>query len=122
MNDDQRKSTQDRICEDISCGMSLAFVCTQDGMPTERAVYKWLASDDDFVHRYTRARENQMEFMSGEILAICDEEEDVNRARLKVDARKWLMARLAPKKYGDKQELKHTGDLKLMFDADDKDA
>ena len=28
--------------------------------------------------------------------------ENINRSRLRVDTRKWLMARLAPKKYGDK--------------------
>ena len=34
--------------------------------------------------------------------------EHVQRSRLRIDARKWLMARMAPKKYGDK--ITHTGD------------
>jgi hypothetical protein len=33
----------------------------------------------------------------------------IARSRLRVDARKWLMARLAPKKYGDKMLKEHTG-------------
>ncbi len=42
------------------------------------------------------------------------EHEVVARSRLRVDARKWLMARLAPKKYGDK--LQHTGDLTVRYE------
>jgi hypothetical protein len=33
---------------------------------------------------------------------------DVQRARLQVDTRKWLLSKLAPKKYGERLEL--TGD------------
>lgn len=33
----------------------------------------------------------------------------VNRARLRVQARQWAMAKLAPKVFGDKQQLEHTG-------------
>lgn len=35
--------------------------------------------------------------------------EHVNRARLRVDTRKWIMARLSPKKYGDKLQQEITG-------------
>ena len=35
--------------------------------------------------------------------------EFVNRSRLRVDTRKWLMARMAPKKYGDKITQEVTG-------------
>ena len=45
--------------------------------------------------------------MAKEILELSDKIEDdnpvkVQRARLQVDSRKWLAARLAPKKYGDR--------------------
>ena len=33
----------------------------------------------------------------------------VQRNRLRVDARKWLLSKLAPKKYGDKLTQEHTG-------------
>lgn len=36
--------------------------------------------------------------------AVRQNTEFVSRSRLKVDTRKWLMARMAPKKYGDKIE------------------
>jgi hypothetical protein len=56
--------------------------------------------------RDTRAREAQADKLAKEILELSDKIEDdhpvkVQRARLQVDSRKWLAARLAPKKYGD---------------------
>ena len=39
--------------------------------------------------------------------------EAVQRSRLRVDARKWLMSKLMPKKYGEKLEL--GGDLKVSL-------
>ena len=35
--------------------------------------------------------------------------ENIQRSRLRVDARKWAAARLAPKKYGDRVEHDHKG-------------
>src|SRR6516165_8254049 len=54
----------------------------------------------------TRAREEQADKLTKEILELSDKIEDdnpvkVQRARLQVDSRKWLAARLAPKKYSD---------------------
>ena len=56
--------------------------------------------------RDTRAREAQADKLAKEILELSDKIEDdnpvkVQRARLQVDSRKWLAARLASKKYGD---------------------
>ena len=62
--------------------------------------------DEDFLERYARAREAQADKLAKEILELSNKIEDdnpvkVQRARLQVDSRKWLAARLAPKKYGD---------------------
>lgn len=61
-----------------------------------------------------------MEAMAEEILEIADDglndfkqvdgrqvvdQENINRSRLRVDTRKWLMSKLAPKKYGDRTVL-----------------
>lgn len=35
----------------------------------------------------------------------------VERARLQIDTRKWLLSKLAPKKYGDMLQLEHSGTL-----------
>jgi hypothetical protein len=36
--------------------------------------------------------------------------EHVQRSRLRLDARKWALSKMAPKKYGDKLELGGTGE------------
>lgn len=35
--------------------------------------------------------------------------EAINRARLRVDTRKWLLSKLRPTEYGEKQAIEHTG-------------
>jgi len=68
--------------------------------------------DADFLERYSRARDAQADKLFKECLEIADrgsESENENpqriqRDRLRVDTRKWMAARLAPKKYGDRVE------------------
>ncbi len=96
-------------------------------MPSRTFVTDWLRDDDAFADQYARARTDLLEHWADEIVAIADDsssdwemrkrengeeyevvnQEVVNRARLRVDTRKWLMSKLAPRKYGDKVE--HTG-------------
>lgn len=115
-----------KICECISIeGMSLVKVCKQKDFPSISFVYEWLAADTAFVDMYARACENRAEVMAQEILDICDAtaedvsinddgEEIVNhnviqRDRLRVDTRKFLLAKLAPKKYGEKIDVTSDG-------------
>ena len=32
-------------------------------------------------------------------------------AKLQIDTRKWVLSRMNPKKYGDKQQMEHSGDV-----------
>lgn len=127
----------DIICERIAGGESLRSICQDEGMPSFSAVMRWLGdeSNSTFRNQYARAREAQADFMTEDILSIADEEctmvraekhssrdDDGNgntevifdatavaRNRLRVDARKWLASKLAPKKYGDKVQQEVTG-------------
>ena len=72
---------------------------------------------------YAHAREAQLQILADEIQEIADapqigetitvkgEEREVKIAdmlehrKLRIDARKWLLAKLAPKKYGDKTAI-----------------
>lgn len=111
------QETADLICARIIGGDSLRSICAEPAMPGEKTVYQWLAKNSVFAQQYTRAREAQMEAMATEILEICDEKaatsEAVQRNRLRVDTRKWLMGKLQPKKYGDKLEL--SGEVKTLI-------
>lgn len=96
-----------RICEEIAQGAALYRLCQQPDMPSERAVYQWLEANPDFTQEYARARERQQDRCVDEIIEIADIEEDPQRARVRIDARKWRASKLAPKKYGDKVDLSH---------------
>ena len=106
------KEVQDRICEQIAEGQSLRSICAEDGMPAKSTVFRLLASDAEFRDQYARAREAQADHMFDEIMEIADDAtEDVNRSRLKVDARKWAAGKLRPKVYGEKAEVALTGEI-----------
>jgi hypothetical protein len=109
------------ICTRIGSGKSLRTICRADDMPGARTVYQWLAAHKDFAQQYARAREQQADALAEEILEIADDgtndtqvtedgavlvnHDHIARSRLRVDARKWLASKMAPKKYGDKLEL-----------------
>jgi len=96
----------ERFCELLAQGQSVRQICSQPGQPDKSQVYRWLDENGDFRDQYARAREEQADKLAKEILELSDKIEDdnpvkVQRARLQVDSRKWLAARLAPKKYSD---------------------
>ena len=104
----------DILCEEIAQGAALYRLCeTRDDFPTARTVYNWLENVPEFFRKYARARERQQDFEADHIIAIADEATDANLARLRVDARKWRMSKLAPKKYGDRVELEHGGKVQI---------
>lgn len=85
--------------------------------PSYPVIFRWLLENtDNFRDRYAIAKEAQCEVFADEIMEIADngsndigndgkvKKEVINRSRLRVDSRKWLMSKLQAKKYGDKQE------------------
>lgn len=122
------KAVVDEILERLACGESLRRICDDEGMPDRINVIRWLASDDEFRNQYAQAREMQADALFDEMLDIADDgandftegkngetvvdHEHVQRSRLRVDTRKFVVARLAPKKYGERQEIEHSGEIK----------
>lgn len=102
------------ICTLMESGKSLREICQDDKYPGESTVRKWHIMDvDGFSAHYTRAREVQMDRYLDEIISIADElssdSAEVNRSRLRVDTRKWVMSKIAPKRFGDKTAVEHSG-------------
>jgi hypothetical protein len=96
-----------RICERIAQGTPLTVICADEGMPALGTVYRWIESDETFRDRYTRAREDQAETLADQIQRLADAVDHsdrgaVDKARLQIDARKWVAAKLKPKVYGDR--------------------
>src|SRR5436190_23050214 len=78
-------------------------------MPSLRIACRWIEEDTDLQHRYARARADQAERNAEEIVTLADETnrpgitmEEIQVAKLRIEARKWVAAKLLPKKYGDK--------------------
>lgn len=109
------------ICERLASGESLRAICRDEEMPPESTVRGWVIDDvSGFYAQYARAREMGLDAMADEALEISDEpvgsldngatdSGSVNKQRLQVDTRKWLLSKLAPKKYGDKTSMELTG-------------
>ena len=113
------------ICALLMEGQSLVHICSLDNMPSRQTVARWLAAKPEFQQRYTQAREVQAEFMADELLELADDATEdltgegqpnriaVQRSKLKIDTRKWVASKLLPRKYGDRIDMKVTGELSL---------
>jgi hypothetical protein len=97
----------DEICDRLSEGKSLISICKGDDMPPLRTVKRWLVDGRmrDFQAQYAVARDIYAEHVAEEIIDIADNEPDPHRARVMIDARKWIASKLLPKKYGDRQQV-----------------
>lgn len=116
------------ICVKLMEGESLREICAADEMPDRVTVYRWLAADEAFRNQYAHAREVQADTYADETKEIADDGsndwmerfsqdgkslgwvvngEAVSRSKLRVDQRKWHAAKLNPKVYGDRQEIRH---------------
>jgi hypothetical protein len=100
--DEYTKETGDIICNRIAAGESVRKICLDDDMPNASTVFRWLGIHKAFSEQYAQAKATGAERWADEILSIADQEDtDVQRDKLRVDSRKWLLAKLQPKKYGD---------------------
>jgi hypothetical protein len=67
---------------------------------------------------YARAKEDSADVNADEIREISDNlDEDPNSRRVRIDARKWIAAKLKPRKYGDKIEIGGTLTLGQLLAA-----
>lgn len=125
------------VCQRMCEGESLSQVCRDAAMPTRSLFLKWVKLDTKEGHSpspypglrdlYAHARKELLLFWADEQVEIADngsndwqdrefgqgrieriiDNEAVQRSRLRVDTRKWLLAKLMPRVYGDKLDLTH---------------
>lgn len=95
------------ILDRIGDGESLSAICRIKGMPNKRTFLRWVKDKPEVQKAYTEALALREEVYFDEIVHIVDTCRDPAKARLQADSRKWVLARMNPKKYGDKmtQEL-----------------
>jgi hypothetical protein len=106
----------DEICDRLADGESLNEICKTPGMPTDQTVLNWVDEDRGGLGRkYARARSRGYEKLANEVLLISDapcegpngyaDNALVQKQRLQVESRKWMLSKMLPKIYGDKIEL-----------------
>lgn len=99
---------REQILERMAQGESLSVICRTRGMPTRTTVLVWVTTEPEFERLYDRARQAMGDALAEQILEIADDAstdmsdpQSVNRAKLKVDTRKWLASKLFPRQFGD---------------------
>lgn len=112
------------ICKEIeTSSLGLKHICKKYDV-ARSTVTDYIRENQEAADRYARAKELQMDYLAEEIIDIVDDgsndfmtivkgdesyevenKEVTNRSKLRADTRKWLMSKLAPKKYGDKLDL-----------------
>jgi len=100
----------DRICEQLADGVPLTVICSADGMPAPRTVRLWQQQDETFAAAIAGAREAGHDAIADDILTIVDDKsDDPASRRVRADMRLKLLAKWDPKRYGDKQQVEHSG-------------
>lgn len=126
---EQKEKLFESIFESIENGKSLRKALKENNLSSS-TFFIWLEENEEKSKQYARASELRAEALLDEMMEIVDDTssdfiemhiekgseseillekkpnyELIQRSRLRYDARKWLISKLNPKKYGDKVEL-----------------
>lgn len=109
------------VCKEVENGRALRKACPEF-MGLEK-FYEMLKSNSELAKRYAHACDARADKIFDDMLSISDDNsrdtfiddkgvertdnDVIQRSKLMVDTRKWVLAKLAPKKYGDKTEVDH---------------
>ena len=113
------------VLEKISEGESLrAILHKGNDMISRKTFNEWLSEDTVLSDHYARTCEDRQNKIFEEILDIADNTakdtdireagsnvyevpntEWIQRSKIRIDARKWMLGKMNPKKYGDKLEV-----------------
>ena len=116
----------DSICETLATSSKgLNTVCKEHGISSKQ-FYQWVANDAQLGEMYARARDEQADFMADEIVELADNTDNdnkgingsnaVQRDRLRIDARKWVAAKLKPRKYSERVDVTSDGQAIQQID------
>ena len=111
-----------RLCARIATTpQPLAAICEAPDMPGIATVFRWLRDHPDFREMYVIAKQEQVEILMDECFQIVDDTSNdlivtadgrkipnpvaVQRAKLRVNYRKWIASKLLPRKYGNNAQL-----------------
>ena len=89
----------------IESGASMRTAAEQAQLSSHAAIRRLVANDPHFAAQYTRARELGLDALADQVIEIADDQTlDANARRVMMDARRWYLSKLAPKRYGERTE------------------
>lgn len=105
----------ERICDHIRCGCSLRKAAEKEGIP-QPTVMNWARDNEAFSNQYARACEERLIALEDKLLDLMEDGHKragcgliggnlLNAVKLEVETIKWLLAKLMPKRYGDRAAL-----------------
>lgn len=127
-----------RLREEMAKGTrNMEQICEDEGMPTPESIYLWIQDDEQLFKIFMRAQELWCFAQRDIMIQIADDQSRdqqpykktygetveegtksdntaVNRDRLRVMARQWAMAKLAPKHFGERLEQIHSGEVSIV--------
>lgn len=130
----------DEICGRLSEGESLRSISRDPEMPATSTMMEWALKRPEFSEQYARARKMGCDYLADEIIDIADDStndfvdrvtrdgtrvrvfnrENFERSRLRVDVRKWALARMLPKKYGDRYSLRTADEEPIKITVEER--
>lgn len=119
---EQKETILKTIFNLIESGKSLRYALKEFNLSSS-TFFIWIDEDENKSKQYVRAIDNRIEvkFESIERDYLEEPQRDpvtgkidtgwVQLQRLKIDAKKWELSKLKPKKYGDKIQTEHSGEI-----------
>lgn len=126
----------DWIISEMESGKSLRSALNTNGMPSSKTFYEWLEEKNstgnltqeaqEKVKRYACACEARESMLFDEILEIADKQDAdvfekdgveftnhnvIQRSKLQIEARQWVLGKLNAPKYGNKVQNEHSGEI-----------
>jgi transposase len=101
-----------KVTDLMASGSSLSEACRKAGVPLT-TVLLWADRYEGNYEQYARAQAELIEYRRAELLRIADEcEQDgvaVQKAKLRIDTRKWELSKIMPKRFGDRTSTEISG-------------
>jgi hypothetical protein len=98
----------------------LTQICQDPKMPSRASIYSWLEADAEFAGRFRAARARGVHALAEECLEIADgkaaDAVEVANKRVRIDTRLRLAGKWLPSIYGDKIDVKHSGEVVQRHD------
>jgi len=119
-----------KVLELVEGGMSENAACKEAGInrATFRAAALRVSAGDNYARALEALAADQVEKAEQVIEDMRAGVIDAQQARVELDVRKWFASKFLPKRYGDKAEVEHSGNVGLtvnvvrLTDADNNPA